>query len=154
MDQERDADEIIGLKPQPSKATDADIALAFGTEEKLALPSAEDMQAFADKVCDVDAPNELPIKPMPENPEQVAVPPAVLAQMQQMMELQQLQQQNMLAMKQQLELERSERKKLEETVATQNQQKLDGQVHYQMPANLSEEQQWNLALNDPNGLLG
>ncbi len=155
---DRDPDEIAGFKPLQPRSGISERAAKAHAEQKAfderPEPTADELAAFAKGACDHPTEYELPVKPMPADPAAVAIPPEILAQMQEMAQLQKLQNQTMLAMKDQLDQEKAERVKLEAALVAQEQKINDGQVHYKMPSDLSEDQVWNLMVNDPRGVLG
>lgn len=146
-ERDRDPDEIIGVrKVSPPDA--ATMALIKDEELPENEHTPEALAKFAEALG-IEQPEEAP-----ETPEAPEMGGAVQAQLAQMAELQRAQHQTMLAMKEQLEAERAERVKLQAQLEEQAKKVDDGQVHYKMPAQITEEQQWNLMVNDPNGLLG
>lgn len=80
-------------------------------------------------------------------------PSAILDQMRDMAELQRLQNEQLAAMQNQLAEEQAKRQALETKLGEQQERMEAGHVHYKMPK-MSAEQEWNLLLNDPRGVLG
>lgn len=138
---DRDPDEIAGLGNFKRKQSGLSPAAKKHVREERARaqrpePTPEELEAFAKAV----------VHPHPQE--------AVLKELQEFSIKQAQHHRDLLALQEKLDRQARENEKLAVQLAEAKKHQETGGVHYKLPAGLSEEQKWNLMVNDPYGLLG